>query len=119
MHFLCFDLEVHVQYTKHCHAYYLSVPLQFKSHSCDHLSTILSYISFIFFVFFPFIFCASFKKNNFSPDKVLETPSLRLNGTYYITKQILPALDRVFTLMGVDVFCWYVMQWCMLHVGKL
>ena len=41
-----------------------------------------------------------------SPGKVLTTPTLRLNGTYYITKQILPALDRVFALMGVDVFCW-------------
>jgi DNA polymerase zeta len=33
--------------------------------------------------------------------------SLRLNAIYYIRKQILPALDRCFTLMGVDVFAWF------------
>ncbi|KAJ8355995.1 hypothetical protein SKAU_G00187890 [Synaphobranchus kaupii] len=41
------------------------------------------------------------------PMEVLQDPSLRLNATYYITKQILPPLGRVFTLIGVDVFGWY------------
>ncbi|XP_036405177.1 DNA polymerase zeta catalytic subunit [Megalops cyprinoides] len=41
------------------------------------------------------------------PMEVLQDPSLRLNATYYITKQILPPLGRVFTLIGVDVFSWY------------
>lgn len=41
------------------------------------------------------------------PGEVLSDPALRLNATYYITKQILPPLDRVFSLLGVDVFSWY------------
>ncbi|XP_078322604.1 uncharacterized protein LOC111104775 [Crassostrea virginica] len=41
------------------------------------------------------------------PQDVLADPSLRLNATYYITKQILPPLDRIFSLLGVDVFSWY------------
>lgn len=32
---------------------------------------------------------------------------LRLHALYYITKQIVPALDRVFALMGVDVRAWF------------
>uniref|UniRef100_A0A671MVS0 DNA polymerase zeta catalytic subunit n=1 Tax=Sinocyclocheilus anshuiensis TaxID=1608454 RepID=A0A671MVS0_9TELE len=41
------------------------------------------------------------------PVEVLQDPSLRLNATYYITKQILPPLARIFSLIGVDVFSWY------------
>uniref|UniRef100_A0A096M919 DNA polymerase zeta catalytic subunit n=1 Tax=Poecilia formosa TaxID=48698 RepID=A0A096M919_POEFO len=41
------------------------------------------------------------------PMEVLLDPSLRLNATYYITKQILPPLGRLFQLIGVDVFGWY------------
>lgn len=41
------------------------------------------------------------------PMDVLQDPSLRLNATYYITKQILPPLARMFQLIGVDVFSWY------------
>ncbi|KAL4649072.1 DNA polymerase zeta catalytic subunit isoform X1 [Arapaima gigas] len=41
------------------------------------------------------------------PLEVLQDPSLRLNATYYITKQILPPLSRIFALIGVDVFSWY------------
>ncbi|XP_019624970.1 PREDICTED: DNA polymerase zeta catalytic subunit-like [Branchiostoma belcheri] len=41
------------------------------------------------------------------PHEVLTDPNLRLNATYYINKQILPALNRVFSLIGVDVFSWY------------
>uniref|UniRef100_A0A7N6AHQ1 DNA polymerase zeta catalytic subunit n=1 Tax=Anabas testudineus TaxID=64144 RepID=A0A7N6AHQ1_ANATE len=41
------------------------------------------------------------------PIDVLQDPSLRLNATYYITKQILPPLARMFQLIGVDVFSWY------------
>lgn len=41
------------------------------------------------------------------PMDVLQDPSLRLNATYYITKQILPPLARMFQLIGVDVFNWY------------
>ncbi|XP_078256037.1 DNA polymerase zeta catalytic subunit [Rhinoraja longicauda] len=41
------------------------------------------------------------------PIELLQDPSLRLNTTYYITKQILPPLNRLFSLIGVDVFSWY------------
>lgn len=41
------------------------------------------------------------------PMDVLQDPALRLNATYYITKQILPPLARMFQLIGVDVFSWY------------
>lgn len=41
------------------------------------------------------------------PDAVLADPSLRLNANYYITKAILPPLDRAFKLMGVQVTAWY------------
>ncbi|XP_077075913.1 DNA polymerase zeta catalytic subunit [Siphateles boraxobius] len=41
------------------------------------------------------------------PVEVLQDPSLLLNATYYITKQILPPLARIFNLIGVDVFIWY------------
>ncbi|XP_065184530.1 uncharacterized protein LOC135815197 [Sycon ciliatum] len=41
------------------------------------------------------------------PAEVLEDSSCRLNAVYYITKQLLPPLNRVFHLLGVDVFSWY------------
>ncbi|XP_062857832.1 DNA polymerase zeta catalytic subunit isoform X2 [Trichomycterus rosablanca] len=41
------------------------------------------------------------------PFEVLQDPSLRLNATYYISKQILPPLARIFNLIGVDMFSWY------------
>ncbi|XP_075718396.1 DNA polymerase zeta catalytic subunit [Rhinoderma darwinii] len=41
------------------------------------------------------------------PIDVLQDHNLRLNATYYITKQILPPLNRIFSLIGVDVFSWY------------
>ncbi|XP_056422313.1 DNA polymerase zeta catalytic subunit isoform X2 [Hyla sarda] len=41
------------------------------------------------------------------PIDVLQDHNLRLNATYYITKQILPPLNRIFSLIGVDVFNWY------------
>uniref|UniRef100_A0A1X7U2J4 DNA polymerase n=1 Tax=Amphimedon queenslandica TaxID=400682 RepID=A0A1X7U2J4_AMPQE len=40
-------------------------------------------------------------------DFTTASSSLRLNSNYYITKQILPALSRSFSLLGVDVFQWY------------
>jgi len=41
------------------------------------------------------------------PHDVLADSSLRINATYYITKQILPPLGRIFSLLGVDVMRWY------------
>ncbi|XP_054832300.1 DNA polymerase zeta catalytic subunit [Eublepharis macularius] len=41
------------------------------------------------------------------PIEVLQDSNLRLNATYYITKQILPPLARILTLVGIDVFSWY------------
>ena len=43
-----------------------------------------------------------------TPSELLQDPSLRLNSTYYLTKQILPPLDRFLSLMGANVFSWYV-----------
>ena len=42
-----------------------------------------------------------------SPHDVINDVGLRLHDVYYITKLILPALDRVFSLLDVDVFQWY------------
>lgn len=42
-----------------------------------------------------------------SPLDVLRDTTLQLNGTYYVTKQVLPALDRMLSLLGVDVFLWH------------
>lgn len=42
-----------------------------------------------------------------SPRELTTDTNLRLNVTYYITKQILPPLARIFSLVGVDVFTWY------------
>lgn len=36
-----------------------------------------------------------------NPRDLLNDRSLRLNGTYYIEKQIIPAIDRVFKILGV------------------
>nr|XP_006811588.1 PREDICTED: DNA polymerase zeta catalytic subunit-like [Saccoglossus kowalevskii] len=41
------------------------------------------------------------------PVEVLQDSNLRLNATYYISKQILPPLNRVFSMMGIDVNTWY------------
>ena len=40
------------------------------------------------------------------PEDLLDNPALRLNGIYYITKQLVPTLDRCFSLLGVDVRQW-------------
>ncbi|KAM9704047.1 DNA polymerase zeta catalytic subunit isoform 3-T3 [Menidia menidia] len=41
------------------------------------------------------------------PLEVLQDAALRLNATYYVSKQILPPLARMLQLIGVDVFGWY------------
>ena len=41
------------------------------------------------------------------PKDVINDYSFKLNGTYYVTKMILPALDRMMSLLGVNVFQWY------------
>jgi DNA polymerase elongation subunit (family B) len=40
-------------------------------------------------------------------DFLKPSSALTLNYTYYITKQVLPALERVFSLVGCDVRAWY------------
>lgn len=43
-----------------------------------------------------------------APHALIESGGrLRLHGHYYIIKQIVPALERVFSLLGVDVRGWY------------
>ncbi|XP_078449493.1 DNA polymerase zeta catalytic subunit-like isoform X1 [Lampetra planeri] len=41
------------------------------------------------------------------PQELLQEPSLLINAPYYVSKQILPPLDRLLSLIGVDVFRWY------------
>uniref|UniRef100_A0A0A9YUF5 DNA polymerase n=1 Tax=Lygus hesperus TaxID=30085 RepID=A0A0A9YUF5_LYGHE len=41
------------------------------------------------------------------PIEVLSDPTVHINGEYYITKVILPPLQRCLTLLGVDTFSWY------------
>ena len=40
-------------------------------------------------------------------DLVNSHGALRINATYYIQKQLLPALERIFSLLGADVRRWY------------
>ncbi|KAJ2888498.1 DNA polymerase zeta, partial [Coemansia asiatica] len=40
------------------------------------------------------------------PQLLLQQPDLRLDYQYYVEKQILPALDRFLSLVGVDVHTW-------------
>ncbi|KAJ2472606.1 DNA polymerase zeta [Coemansia sp. RSA 2320] len=40
------------------------------------------------------------------PQLLLTRPELRIDSRYYIDKQIVPALDRVLSLVGVDVRVW-------------
>ncbi|XP_071479193.1 DNA polymerase zeta catalytic subunit-like [Diadema antillarum] len=42
-----------------------------------------------------------------TPQEYLRDPSYNLNTPYYITRQIVPALNRVFGMMGVDTLGWY------------
>ncbi|KAM3163741.1 DNA polymerase [Lachancea thermotolerans] len=42
------------------------------------------------------------------PEMFLSNDSLELDATYYITKTLLPPLQRFFNLIGVDVSQWYV-----------
>ncbi|XP_066919058.1 uncharacterized protein [Clytia hemisphaerica] len=41
------------------------------------------------------------------PQDLVDNSGLRINDVYYITKQILPALSRIFSLLGVNVNKWY------------
>ncbi|KAL3678075.1 hypothetical protein R1sor_021031 [Riccia sorocarpa] len=41
------------------------------------------------------------------PLTLVSQPSLRLHDMYYITKQIIPACERIFMLVGVDVRAWF------------
>ena len=40
------------------------------------------------------------------PQELMEQPGLRLNAAYYITKQLVPPLDRALSLLGVNVSEW-------------
>ncbi|KAL2641863.1 hypothetical protein R1flu_009450 [Riccia fluitans] len=41
------------------------------------------------------------------PLTLVSQPSLRLHDMYYITKQIIPACQRIFMLVGVDLRAWF------------
>ncbi|BFZ58643.1 DNA polymerase zeta [Savitreella phatthalungensis] len=42
-----------------------------------------------------------------APEELLLNPDLRLDVEYYIGKNLIPPLDRIFALMGVNVRSWY------------
>ncbi len=42
-----------------------------------------------------------------SPAEVLADPGMRPNAQYYITKVIVPPLNRCFSLVGADVMAWF------------
>jgi DNA polymerase zeta len=42
-----------------------------------------------------------------SPEELVNDHSLRIHGTYYITKQIIPPLARIFNLVGADIHQWF------------
>lgn len=42
-----------------------------------------------------------------SPYTLMQNTGLRLHGVYYITKQIIPPLERVLNLVGADIRSWY------------
>ncbi|XP_075227107.1 DNA polymerase zeta catalytic subunit [Lycorma delicatula] len=42
-----------------------------------------------------------------SPYSLLNDPGLKVNAEYYITRVIIPPLNRCFTLIGTDVHQWY------------
>ncbi|KAJ3313338.1 DNA polymerase zeta [Boothiomyces sp. JEL0838] len=42
-----------------------------------------------------------------SPEQLLNDQSLRIHGTYYITKQLMGPLSRIFNIVGADVERWY------------
>ena len=41
-----------------------------------------------------------------SPEEFLQNPELKINYEYYVHKQILPPIDRIFRLMDINVFQW-------------
>ncbi|CAL1531888.1 unnamed protein product [Lymnaea stagnalis] len=53
------------------------------------------------------------------PWELVTDTTLRLNANYYITKQILPPLDRLFALIGINVFKWYSVMPKVVRVGHL
>lgn len=42
-----------------------------------------------------------------TPEDVTESPKLRINSEYYITRQIIPTLARVLNLCGGDIAAWW------------
>ncbi|KAI9260852.1 hypothetical protein EDC94DRAFT_519975 [Helicostylum pulchrum] len=50
---------------------------------------------------------AKLKEKVVRPEAVLADNALKLDAEYYIRKQIIPPLNRVFNLMGVDIESWY------------
>jgi DNA polymerase zeta len=42
-----------------------------------------------------------------SPEMMLQNPDWELDSEYYILKNLIPPLERIFNLMGVNVLSWY------------
>ncbi|XP_022248567.1 DNA polymerase zeta catalytic subunit-like isoform X1 [Limulus polyphemus] len=41
------------------------------------------------------------------PQEVIYDPGMKINAQYYISRSIIPPLERIFSLMGVNVVTWY------------
>ncbi|KAI8374784.1 hypothetical protein BD560DRAFT_393226 [Blakeslea trispora] len=50
---------------------------------------------------------AKLKDKVVRPEEALTDSSLRLDAEYYIRKQIIPPLARIFNLIGADILSWY------------
>ncbi|KAG1445129.1 hypothetical protein G6F56_010019 [Rhizopus delemar] len=50
---------------------------------------------------------AKLKDKVIRPETVLNDSTLRLDADYYIRKQIIAPISRVFNLIGVDIMAWY------------
>ncbi|XP_065319869.1 DNA polymerase zeta catalytic subunit-like isoform X2 [Gordionus sp. m RMFG-2023] len=42
-----------------------------------------------------------------TPQEFLQMPASTLNANYYITKQLIPPINRIMSLIGIDVLKWY------------
>ncbi|KIO08270.1 hypothetical protein M404DRAFT_22870 [Pisolithus tinctorius Marx 270] len=42
-----------------------------------------------------------------TPEEILANPHLQIDAVYYIEKVLIPPLERIFNLVGVDVRAWY------------
>ena len=79
-----------------------------RRYACTHtyMCTVCTYVHKCNVLLWPVLFSALIINCLCRPEDFLANPGFRLNATYYASKQILPALNRVFSLLGANVFNW-------------